>query len=68
MRWELWRIISERTASTGWRSVKFAAKCDRELILRGCEMLGMKVPELAGICIEGMRPYAEDIELLGTEG
>ena len=46
---------------------KFAAKCDRDLILRGCEMLGMDVASVAEICIEGMKPYAEDIELLGTE-
>ena len=45
---------------------KFAAKCDRDLIIKGCEMLGMEVSEVAGICIDGMRPYAEDIELLGT--
>ncbi len=46
---------------------KFAAKCDRELIVRGCEMLGMDVAAVAEICIEGMKPYADDIELLGTE-
>ncbi|MCR5648837.1 MAG: hypothetical protein K6F67_04800 [Oscillospiraceae bacterium] len=46
---------------------KFAAKCDRELILRGCGMLGMDVSDVAGICIEGMKPYAADIGLLGTE-
>ena len=45
---------------------KFAAKCDRDLILRGCEMLGMDVAEVAEICISGMRPYAEDVELTGT--
>lgn len=46
---------------------KFAAKCDRDLILKGCGLLGMEVRELAEICIEGMKPYAADIELLGTE-
>ena len=46
---------------------KFAAKCDRDLIIRGCEMLGMDVSTVAEICIEGMKPYAADIELLGTE-
>ncbi|MBQ3330193.1 MAG: hypothetical protein IJG87_03335 [Ruminococcus sp.] len=44
-----------------------AAKCDRELIKKGCEMLGMTVNEVADICINGMRPYADDIGLLGTE-
>lgn len=46
---------------------KFAAKCDRELVLRGCEMLGMDIREVAGICIEGMRAHAAEIGLLGTE-
>ena len=50
-----------------FKDKKFAAKCDRELIVRGCEMLGMDVAAVAEICIEGMKPYADDIELLGTE-
>lgn len=45
---------------------KFAAKCDRDLIIKGSGMLGMEVAQLAEICIEGMKPYAEDIELTGT--
>ena len=45
---------------------KFAAKCDRDLIIKGCGMLGMEVAQLAEICIEGMKPYAEDIELTGA--
>ena len=47
---------------------KFAAKCDRELIIRGCEMLGLDVAAVAEICIDGMRPFAADIELEGTGG
>ncbi len=46
---------------------KFAAKCNRDLILNGCEMLGMEVREVAQICIEGMKPYAAELDLLGTE-
>ncbi len=46
---------------------KFAAKCDRDLIIKGCGMLGRHVNEVAEICIEGMKPYAADIGLLGTE-
>ena len=34
---------------------KFAAKCDRELILQGCGLLGMELKDVAAICIEGMR-------------
>ena len=47
---------------------KFAAKCNRDLIIKGCELLGMDVKEVAEICIEGMKPYAAEIGLLGTEG
>lgn len=46
---------------------KFAAKCDRDLVLKGCEMLGMDVKEVAEICISGMRDHAEEIGLQGTE-
>ena len=49
-----------------FKDKKFAAKCDRELIRQGCEMLGMSVSEVAEICIEGMKPYAADIALLGV--
>ena len=42
---------------------RFAAGCDRETIKKGCEMLGMEVRDVAEICIEGMRPYAEDKSL-----
>ena len=50
-----------------FKDKKFAAKCDRALILRGCEMLGMEVNEVAAICIEGMKPFAGELELLGTQ-
>ena len=49
-----------------FKDKKFAAKCDRELIRGGCEMLGMEVKEVAEICIEGMRPFAEELGLTGT--
>jgi predicted hydrolase (HD superfamily) len=49
-----------------FKDKKFAAKCDRELIKKGCEMLGMDVPQAAGICIDGMRPYAKELGLEGT--
>ena len=50
-----------------FKDKRFAAKCNRETILKGCEMLGMDVREVAEICINGMRPHAEEIGLLGTE-
>ncbi len=49
-----------------FKDKKFAAKCDRELIKGGCELLGMQVNEVAGICIEGMKTRAAELGLLGT--
>ena len=44
----------------------FAAKCNRQLILQGCEMLGMELRDVAAICIEGMKEHAEELGLTGT--
>ena len=44
----------------------FAAKCNRDLILKGCEMLGMELKDVAAICIEGMKEHAQELQLTGT--
>ena len=49
-----------------FKDKRFAAKCDREVILKGAEMLGMDVFEVSQICIDGMRKHAEELNLLGT--
>ena len=46
-----------------FKDKKFAAKCDRELIKRGCAMLGMEVRDVAAICIEAMKQHAEELQL-----
>ena len=46
-----------------FKDKKFAAKCDREVIQKGCEMLGMEVRDVAAICIEAMKACAEDLQL-----
>ncbi len=51
-----------------FKDKRFAAKCDRELIQKGCEMLGMSVQEAAEICIAGMKEHADELGLLGTQG
>ena len=48
-----------------FKDKRFAAKCDRALILKGCEMLGMEVKEVAGIAIKGMKEHAQELELAG---
>ena len=49
-----------------FKDKKFAAKCNRDYILKGCALLGMDVKEVAEICIEGMREHAAEIGLAGN--
>ncbi len=48
-----------------FKDKRFAAKCSRETILKGCEMLGMELSEVAEICIAGMKEHAEELGLAG---
>lgn len=50
-----------------WKDKKFAARCNRELILKGCEMLGMDIREVSEIVIEGMKVHAEELYLTGKK-
>lgn len=50
-----------------FKDKRFAAKCDRALILQGCELLGMELRDVAEICIEGMKAHARELGLQGTE-
>jgi predicted hydrolase (HD superfamily) len=46
-----------------FKDKKFAAKCNRELIAKGCAMLGMEVRDVAAICIDAMKEYADELEI-----
>lgn len=46
-----------------FKDKKFAAKCDREVIRQGCAMLGMEVRDVAAICIDAMKAYADELQL-----
>ena len=46
-----------------FKDKKFAAKCDREVIKKGCEMLGLEVKQVAEICIEAMKKQADELGL-----
>ena len=50
-----------------FKDKRFAAKCNREVIRQGCQILEMEVRDVAQICIEGMKEHAEELGLLGTE-
>ena len=61
------RDLEAKSVIKKFKDKKFAAKCDRELILRGCELLGMELKEVTELCLDGMRPHAEELGLMGTE-
>ena len=46
-----------------WKDKRFAAKCNRELILKGCELLSMDIRDVADICIKGMKDHADVLGL-----
>ena len=46
-----------------FKDKKFAAKCDRDVIRKGCEMLGMEVRDVAEICIKAMKDYADELQI-----
>ena len=46
-----------------FKDKKFAAKCDRELIKRGCELLGMEVRDVAAVIIDAMKPMADELQI-----
>ena len=46
-----------------FKDKKFAAKCDREVIRKGCDMLGMEVKDVAEICIAAMKAHADELQI-----
>ena len=61
------RDLEVKSFMKKFKDKKFAAKCDRALILQGCEMLGMELQEVAAICIDGMRAHAAELGLYGSD-
>ena len=49
-----------------WKTKSFAAGVDRELISKGCEILGMELEEVMILTLEGMKTVAEEIGLKGV--
>ena len=46
-----------------FKDKRFAAGCDREVIKKGFEMLGMEAGEVMECCIKGMQAHAEELGL-----
>lgn len=56
--------IAELQASSvrkKFKDKRFAAKIDRAVIQDGCDRLGMELPQVITLCIEGMRPFAQEL-------
>ena len=60
------RDLEVKSFMKKFKDKHFAAKCNRELILKGCEMLGMELRDVAAICIEGMKAHAQELQLMGN--
>ncbi len=54
--------LEVKSAMKKFKDKRFAAKCDREVILKGCDLLGMDLAEVMALVIEGMR---EEMDGLG---
>ena len=44
-----------KSVNKKFKDKRFAAKCDREVIRKGCDMLGMELSEVIDLVICGMR-------------
>ena len=47
--------LEPRSVLKKFKDKRFAAKCSREVILRGVELLGMDLVSVIAVCIKGMR-------------
>lgn len=59
--------LETRSVKKKFKNKKFAAKIDRELIQRGCDLLGMELDAVIELCIQGMTAHAEELGLAAKE-
>ena len=59
--------LEPKSVKKKFKDKAFAAKIDRGVIEQGAGMLGMELTELIALCIEGMKPFAEELGISGTE-
>ncbi len=53
--------METKSVKKKFKDKKFAAGCKRDVILRGCEMLGLDIDTVIGVTIEGMRAHMEEL-------
>lgn len=63
MRPERLTDMAVKSLKKKYKDKKFAAKCNREIINRGVENLGMELGEVMSYCIKGMQEHHEEIGL-----
>jgi len=59
--------IETKSVKKKFKNKKFAAGVDREVVLKGAEMLGIELDELIGETILAMRTAADELGLAGEE-
>ena len=62
MRPEKFEGMSVKSLKKKFKDKRFAAKCNREVIEKGSEDLGMDLGTLMEICIKGMTTHAEELQ------
>lgn len=60
--------LPPKSVNKKFKDKAFAAKCDRQVIRQGCEMLGMELSEVIALCIKGMQAYTQELHLGAKEG
>jgi len=58
--------LAVKSVNKKWKDKSFAAGADRDIILKGIDMLGMERAELIADVIEGMREAAAELGLDGS--
>ncbi len=61
MRPEKFEGMTVKSLKKKFKDKRFAAKCDREVIKRGAENLGMELDKLMELCIKGMGEHAAEL-------
>ncbi|MBI9101481.1 MAG: HDIG domain-containing protein [Spirochaetales bacterium] len=57
--------ITVKSVKKKWKVKAFAAGVDRDIILKGAEMMGVEIAELIQDVIDGMKDVAQEIGLAG---
>ena len=61
MRPEKFDGMSVKSLKKKFKDKRFAAKCNREIISKGVENLGMTLDEVMELCIKGMAAHADEL-------